>query len=79
MLSAVIVNFRSSDLVDDCVRSLLAGALVPDEIIIVDNEGDDGGLAPELLERSEAVIVVNEDNPGYAAACNAGAATQRTA
>ena len=77
MLSAIIVNFRSSDLIDDCVVSLLEGSLIPDEIIVVDNEGRDGGLAPALAGRSDVRIIVNAGNPGYAAACNAGAASAR--
>ena len=72
MLSVIIVNFRSSDLIDDCVQSLLAASRVPDEIVVVDNAGIDGGLAPALAERLPTTIVVHEDNPGYAAACNAG-------
>ena len=48
MLSAIVVNHRSNPLVEACVRSLLSGTEAPDEVIVVDNEGVDRGLSPEL-------------------------------
>ncbi len=48
MLSAIVVNHRSHQLVNDCLRSLLAGSLVPAEIIVVDNEATGAGLSADL-------------------------------
>jgi GT2 family glycosyltransferase len=72
VLSAVIVDHRSSGLVNDCVRALLAGTVVPDEIVVVDNEGTGGALEPEVSDRVRLITV--PANPGYAASCNRGAA-----
>jgi GT2 family glycosyltransferase len=72
--SAIIVNFRSHDLVNDCIRSLLSGSTQPDEIVVVDNQAGDGGLAPDLVGHPRVRLSLIEGNPGYAASCNAGAA-----
>src|SRR5688572_30488350 len=77
MLSAIVVNHRSNDLVNACLRSLLAGSIVPDEVIVVDNEGADGGLTPELAAQERIRVLVTRSNAGYAAACNAGVAVAR--
>ncbi|MFV2064641.1 MAG: glycosyltransferase, partial [Chloroflexota bacterium] len=74
MLSAIVINFRSHDLVNACLRSLLSGSLAPDEIIVIDNEGVDGGLAPDLASDDRIRLTIVAGNPGYAASCNAGAA-----
>ena len=73
MLSAIVVNFRSHELVNDCLRSLLSGSVLPDEIVVVDNDGGDGGLAPELVSDERVHLGVIAGNPGYSAACNSGA------
>lgn len=74
LLSTIVINFRSHDLVNDCLRSLLAGSRQPDEIVVMDNEASGGGLAPELATDPRVRLSLNDGNPGYAASCNAGAA-----
>jgi GT2 family glycosyltransferase len=74
LLSVIIVNFRSHALVNDCLRSLLAGTMQPDEIVVIDNEADGGGLASDLAAEPRIRLSERSDNPGYAASCNAGAA-----
>jgi hypothetical protein len=74
LLSTIVVNFRSHDLVNACLRSLLAASRPPDEIVVVDNEASGGGLAPVLAADPRVRLSLNEGNPGYAASCNAGAA-----
>jgi GT2 family glycosyltransferase len=74
VISVVIVDFRSSELVAACVRSLLAGTRVPDEIVIIDNEAQ---VTPLSTRRSPAAGVRTltfARNQGYSASCNAGAA-----
>ncbi len=73
MLSAIVINFRSHDLVNDCLRSLLAGTRPPDEVVVVDNEGRGGGLAPEFVADPRVHLHLDDGNPGYAASCNTGA------
>lgn len=72
MLSVIVVNHRSNALVNDCLRALLAGTVVPDEIVVVDNEGSDGGLAPDVADDPRVTLLVRVENPGYAASCNTG-------
>jgi GT2 family glycosyltransferase len=74
LLSTIVVNFRSHDLVNDCLRSLLAGSRPPDEIVVVDNEAAGGGLSPDLAADPRVRLSLDPDNPGYAASCNSGAA-----
>ena len=73
MLSAIVVNHRSHALVNACLRSLLEGSIVPDEIVVVDNEGSHGALLPELAADERIRLHVVPGNPGYAASCNTGA------
>ncbi len=77
MLSVIVVNFRSSVLVNSCLRALLAGERVPDEIVVIDNEADDGGLEPDLAANPLVRLELRPGNPGYAASCNAGATLAR--
>jgi GT2 family glycosyltransferase len=73
LLSVVIINFRSSGLIDECLRSLASGTRVPDEVIVVDSESR--GVPPDaaLAGGARLVFVPQAGNPGYAASCNAGA------
>ena len=72
MLSVIVINFRSSPLVNDCLRALLSGSSTPDQIVVVDNEAIDGGLESELLGDPRIRLELRADNPGYAASCNTG-------
>lgn len=74
MLSVIVIDFRSSALVDGCVRALLAGSMVPDEIIVIDNEARGREPAPTVAQDPRVRYVARPDNPGYAASCNAGVA-----
>ncbi len=70
-LSVVIVNYRREDLLAQALTTLRASLHQPEEVVIVDVEPtNELTLA---LEPPERVLVV-ADNPGYAAACNRGAA-----
>jgi GT2 family glycosyltransferase len=75
VLSVIVINHRSSRLADTCVRSLLAGSLRPDDVVVVDNESTDahGGLSDETRAGASVRVVPRSGNPGYAASCNAGA------
>ncbi len=74
LLSAIIINYRSSPLADAAVRSLLSGSMVPDEIVLIDNEGTDGGLSTAIRSMPNVRLVARSENPGYSASCNTGAA-----
>lgn len=73
-LSAVIVNFNAGQRIVDCVDSIISEV---DEVIVVDNGSTDGSL--DALERiysgqAELRIIRNNDNLGFARACNRGLA-----
>jgi GT2 family glycosyltransferase len=72
MLSAIIVNHRSSDIVDACLRSLHAGTVAPGEAIVIDNEGTGRPLPPDLAGRDGLRVERYDDNPGYSVSCNRG-------
>ena len=81
-LSAVIVNHHRPDLLADALRALYASTRRPDEIVVVEADAAaaaDAAEEPSIPEddREPAVplrLLLMPDNPGYAAACNRGAA-----
>ena len=75
-IRAVVVTHRSATTIADCVQRLLAACGVA-EIAVVDNGSDDGTLAllaPFVREETRVSLQANPDNPGFAFACNQGAA-----
>lgn len=72
-VAAVVVTYNSERQVGDLLDSLPAAfGDVPHEIIVVDNGSSDGTLA--LLEARDDCLVIAEENRGYAAGVNRGAA-----
>lgn len=74
LVSVVIVNYETSDMVKRCVDSL-AGQGVPLEIIVVDNPSPANDVAN--LEGLPITIVRSANNVGYGRGCNAGAEKAR--
>ena len=73
---AVVVSHRSASTLDDCLLRL-RGAHGVTQIRVVDNASDDDTL--EIVQRhaladSRLRFIANPDNPGFAVACNQGAA-----
>lgn len=70
-LVAGIVNYHRPDDVLECVRSLRRGSLVPDRILVVDNET----LPQDAARISSAVgpenLLASPENRGYAGGANA--------
>ena len=76
-VAVVVVTWNGVALSERCVRSVLDDPLAPElDVIIVDNASTDG--TPAWLDRLEqeprARVIRNEDNRGFAAACNQGLA-----
>lgn len=72
---AVIVNFRSPGLVEKCVGSIRAHALVPDSAIVVVDNGSGDGSAERLAAALPGITVLPiRDNRGFGAGVNAGVA-----
>src|SRR3954447_3735215 len=73
-MSIVIVTLDEAEFIRSCVHALVPHLAPEDELIVVDNGSRDG--TPEIVEllAPHATVLRLEGNPGYMAACNAGAA-----
>ena len=71
-VSAVIVNWNTSDLLDECLRSLRAHGPHALEIVVVDNGSNDNSLAMLEQRWPDAHVIANAENRGYQAANNQG-------
>lgn len=76
LTSVVVVTHCSAATIEGCLRAVLSGS-APVEVVVVDNASDDitRTIVAEL-ESAEPMlsVVLNDDNRGFAAACNQGAA-----
>jgi hypothetical protein len=75
-IAVVVVAHESASTLDDCLGRLRAGDDIA-QIRVIDNGSRDGTLA--IMQRHAAAdarvrFVANPDNPGFAVACNQGAA-----
>jgi GT2 family glycosyltransferase len=75
-IAAVVVTHHSSTTIDDCLARLRAAASLV-AIRVVDNASGDDTVA--IVQRHAAAdprvhFIANPDNPGFATACNQGAA-----
>jgi len=75
-IAAVVVTYRSAATIDECLSRLRAAADVT-EVRVVDNNSDDDTLSVvqrHAVEDPRVHFIANPDNPGFATACNQGAA-----
>ena len=75
-IAAVVVTYRSAGTIDECLARLRAAEGVG-EIRIVDNDSDDDTLVVVQRHATQDLrvhFIANPDNPGFATACNQGAA-----
>ncbi|MEA5667956.1 glycosyltransferase, partial [Stenotrophomonas sp. MH1] len=75
-IAVVVVSYQSASTLDECLARLRAAQDVT-EIRVVDNASFDGSL--EIAQRhaladARVRFIANPDNPGFATACNQGAA-----
>ncbi len=75
-IAAVVVTYQSAETIDECLQRLRTAEGVG-VIRVVDNGSEDGTL--ETVQRHALAdprvrFVANTDNPGFAVACNQGAA-----
>ena len=74
-VAAVVVSHESAASIDDCLARLRAAGVA--EIRVVDNASGDATLAivqRHALADGRLRFIANPDNPGFATACNQGAA-----
>ncbi|CTP91644.1 glycosyl transferase [Xanthomonas translucens pv. arrhenatheri] len=75
-MAVVVVTYESGSTIDACLQRLRAAAEVA-QIRVVDNASRDDTLAivqRHALEDRRVRFIANPDNPGFASACNQGAA-----
>jgi N-acetylglucosaminyl-diphospho-decaprenol L-rhamnosyltransferase len=75
-IAAVVVTYQSAPTIDLCLQRLRAAAAVA-QIRVVDNASGDDTLAVvqrHALSDRRVRFIANPDNPGFAVACNQGAA-----
>jgi GT2 family glycosyltransferase len=70
MISLIVVNFRSSALAEEAIRSARATSSETIQVVVVDNSCDEREAA--LLRAFADVLVVSEKNSGYAGGINQG-------
>ena len=72
-LSVVIVSYNSIGLLENCLFSVQkAMRAIDGEIIIVDNNSNDGSKEYLPSKFPEAKFIFNNENLGFAKACNQG-------
>ncbi|HEV2771032.1 MAG TPA: glycosyltransferase family 2 protein [Solirubrobacteraceae bacterium] len=72
-VSAVVVTYREVELTLEAVASLKAQSVPVEQIVVVDNDPEHSVREPMQAAHPD-VLLLNEDNIGYAPACNRGAA-----
>ena len=77
MLSILIVNWNTKDLVVECVNSILAAVVrsqtLPFEVVVVDNNSQDGSAAAlegKFETNPKVHIIKAAENLGFAKGCN---------
>lgn len=78
-LSVIVVSYNTRQLLDDCLRSLHAADVPPGgmEVIVVDNASVDGSGEMVAAKYPQIIVIACEENRGYSAANNLGAAAAR--
>lgn len=72
VVSIIIVNWNTKDLLRDCLRSVIDQTKARHEIIVIDNASTDS--SPEMVrtEFPDVILIANQDNRGFAGANNQG-------
>jgi GT2 family glycosyltransferase len=75
MLSIIIVNYNVKYFLEQCLCSLRAGMMgINAEVIVLDNASTDGSINYLQPKFPEVKFIINEENLGFAKACNKGLA-----
>lgn len=75
LVSVIIVNWNTRDLLLQCLQSIYDNpADTGCEVVVVDNSSSDGSVDAVRSQFPQAHIIANQDNRGFGAANNQGAA-----
>jgi GT2 family glycosyltransferase len=82
-ISIIIVSYNSLDFIKKCIGSIrenIEKDSMIREIIVVDNDSNDGSveyLKQEVIGNNDFSLIINENNPGFSKASNIGASRAR--
>ncbi|MEA3347297.1 MAG: glycosyltransferase, partial [Candidatus Auribacterota bacterium] len=71
-LSFIIINYNTADLTVKCIDSIKRFSNFKHEIIVVDNGSLDESISRIRDSFSDVKVVKNDENVGFAKACNKG-------
>ncbi len=74
-LSVIIVNYNVKHFLEQCLFSVTKAInekLIPGEIIVVDNNSNDGSIDYLMPQFPSVTFILNKENLGFAKACNQG-------
>ena len=77
-LGAVVVGYRQPEMVTAALAALAAGSRRPDRVVVVDVDPLEPYRPGPEAGALDVTVLHTDDNPGYAAACNRGAAQSET-
>ena len=80
-IRVVIVNWNSGELLSRClvsIDSVQRNDFLVESVVIVDNSSTDGSADNLKLENHKLILISNDNNSGFGAACNQGAMGSRT-
>jgi GT2 family glycosyltransferase len=72
-VSIIIVNWNTRDILYGCLQSVYEETKkINFEVIVIDNASSDGSAEMVKQEFTQAILILNPDNRGFAAANNQG-------
>lgn len=71
-ISAIIINYNGGEALLKCLKSLSEQTLIPNEIIVVDNDSKDGSLERCRELFTDTIYIENGYNAGWGIGCNVG-------
>lgn len=76
-VSVLIISYNTREMTLECLRSLRDQTEIPHEVIVVDNNSQDGSAEAIAAEFPEIVLEARKDNLGFAGGNNAAAERAR--
>jgi GT2 family glycosyltransferase len=76
-VSILVVTYRCRDAARGCLASLRETVAVPHEVVVLDNDSQDGTVEMVREEFPDARLIASEENLGFAVGCNRAAEEAR--